>query len=211
MHMIRRIDELVVLLESYVLDGVDLSERRVSVALRLLDIALDNAPPPPDDDGGDEAPIDADDRICVGVSIAYCGLIPALPVRPGRLARRGDVPLRQIEPATGAHLKSDGTVTLSRKQAAADAGLSERQRVTALRVASIPEDEFEELVESDDPPTIPSRRLQRARMRLTVVGSHLPPRAVWTPRVFSAAAMPLSVVTPAERSSSMTGITLAAN
>jgi len=43
---------------------------------------------------------------------------------------------------------------ISQEQAATDAGLSERQRKTAVRVADIPKAEFERLVESDDPPTV---------------------------------------------------------
>jgi hypothetical protein len=66
-RVIRRIDEIVVLLESYVLGGVDLSERQVRVALRLLDLALDDTPPPPDD--GDKEPVlvDADEQVVVVV------------------------------------------------------------------------------------------------------------------------------------------------
>lgn len=71
-----------------------------------------------------------------------------------RAIRRCGELLKQIEPATGAHRKSDGADTLSRKQAATDAGLSNRQRVTALRVANVPETEFNEAVESDNPPTV---------------------------------------------------------
>jgi hypothetical protein len=49
----------------------------------------------------------------------------------------------------------DGSVPpVTRTQAAADAGLSERQRKTALRVANIPEDQFEAAVESASPPTL---------------------------------------------------------
>ncbi|HEY1242211.1 MAG TPA: hypothetical protein VGF16_16720 [Bryobacteraceae bacterium] len=42
-------------------------------------------------------------------------------------------------------------IDLSRTQAAADAGLSKRQKDTALRVAAIPEEEFELTVESASP------------------------------------------------------------
>jgi len=49
----------------------------------------------------------------------------------------------------------DGTVTFqNRTEAAAQAGLSERQKVTALRVASVPEPAFETAVESVGPPTV---------------------------------------------------------
>lgn len=43
---------------------------------------------------------------------------------------------------------------ITRTQAAAEAGLSERQRKNALRVANVPRDEFETAVESDEPPTV---------------------------------------------------------
>ena len=52
-----------------------------------------------------------------------------------------------IKPSTGAGTKS-------RKQAAADAGISKRQKDTMLRVASVPEKTFDDLVESDKPPTV---------------------------------------------------------
>jgi hypothetical protein len=44
---------------------------------------------------------------------------------------------------------------LRRTEVASSAGLSVRQRKTALRVASVPKREFEAAVESDSPPTIP--------------------------------------------------------
>jgi len=71
-----------------------------------------------------------------------------------RAIRRCGELLKQIEPATGAHLKRDGGDPFSRTQAAQDAGLSERQHKTALRVANVPEDQFTSQVESDTPPTI---------------------------------------------------------
>lgn len=43
---------------------------------------------------------------------------------------------------------------VTRGQLAADAGLSERQRKTAQRIASVPQTQFEARVESDKPPTI---------------------------------------------------------
>lgn len=44
--------------------------------------------------------------------------------------------------------------------AATQAGLSERQKVTALRVANVPFPEFDTLVESEKPPQSIPRRLQ---------------------------------------------------
>ena len=58
MHVVRRIDEVLTMLERFALGEATMSERRVRVALRLLDLALDDAPPPPE--GGDGAPISAD-------------------------------------------------------------------------------------------------------------------------------------------------------
>lgn len=43
---------------------------------------------------------------------------------------------------------------LTQREAAEAAGMSERQQVTAVRVNNVPRDEFEELVESDTPPTV---------------------------------------------------------
>ena len=68
-----------------------------------------------------------------------CGeLLMKVPSAQGRKNCRGGLP--------------DGTVT--RKQAARDAGLSERQMVTALRITNIPLARFNALVESASPPSI---------------------------------------------------------
>ncbi len=53
-----------------------------------------------------------------------------------------------VEPQEGSHPR------LTREQAATDAGLSEHQRKTALRVAAVPEPEFVAQVESEAPPTV---------------------------------------------------------
>jgi hypothetical protein len=77
-----------------------------------------------------------------------------------RAVRRIGELLKEIEPASQENLKQnrrDGTVpsvTRTRTKAAADAGLSERQRKNALRVANVPEAEFEKAVESPNPPTV---------------------------------------------------------
>ena len=62
--------------------------------------------------------------------------------------------LKAIEPGKPGPRSVGASPPISRAQAARDAGLSRDQRHTALRVASIPRDEFERLVESDDPPTV---------------------------------------------------------
>jgi hypothetical protein len=76
-------------------------------------------------------------------------------IRVRAVERCGEL-LEEIPPAHGAN--RDGTVPIeTRKNAAEDAGLSERQRKTALRVhrakAADPEG-FEAAVEGDNPPTI---------------------------------------------------------
>lgn len=75
-----------------------------------------------------------------------------------RAIRRCGELLREIEPQQGGDRRSDqwdgDGPLVSRKQAAADAGLSERQQKQALRVARVPSDEFEEQVECDAPPTV---------------------------------------------------------
>ncbi len=47
-----------------------------------------------------------------------------------------------------------GTHTVSQRQAAEGAGVSKHQEVTAVRIANVPEPEFEAAMESDDPPTV---------------------------------------------------------
>lgn len=49
---------------------------------------------------------------------------------------------------------SNGNGTKSQREAAADAGLSKRQQVTAVNVASIPTKTFEDAVEAPNPPTV---------------------------------------------------------
>jgi predicted TPR repeat methyltransferase len=50
--------------------------------------------------------------------------------------------------------RGDSSPTSPRKQAAADAGLSPDQAKESIRVANVPEESFEEQLESDSPPTI---------------------------------------------------------
>jgi hypothetical protein len=76
-------------------------------------------------------------------------------IRLRALTRCGEL-LKEIEPKhTGRPSRNGaGSVPNSRKSAAATAGLSERQRKTALRLASVPKQKREELIESDKPPTV---------------------------------------------------------
>lgn len=86
----------------------------------------------------------------------------------GRAVRRAGELLREIEPARGAHWgsKRDGTdPSISRTAAAREAGLSERQRKTAIAVAGIDADTFEAAIESDAPPTVTELRRMAPKER----------------------------------------------
>jgi hypothetical protein len=60
--------------------------------------------------------------------------------------------LKEILPQPGA--RTDLGPVPTRGSVASEAGLSERQRKTALRVANIPREEFDRLVDGDDLPTV---------------------------------------------------------
>lgn len=72
-----------------------------------------------------------------------------------RAIRRCGELLKQIDTQPGKRTDlepSEGSLT--RSEAANEAGLSRHQKVTALRVASVPSVEFERAVESAEPPTV---------------------------------------------------------
>jgi len=95
-----------------------------------------------------------------------------------RAIRRCGELLKQIEPAHGANQNiQDASVpiVLTRTDAATEAGLSERQRKTALRVASIPEDDFIAAVESANPPTVTALAKQGTQPRPLVDLGGIPP------------------------------------
>ena len=73
-----------------------------------------------------------------------------------RAIRRYGELLKQIEPGINRYdSRHDGTdIPRNRTEAATQAGISERQKVTALRIANIPDTEFDALIESDSPPTV---------------------------------------------------------
>ncbi len=79
----------------------------------------------------------------------------ALRIRARAVRRSGEV-LREIEPGMAGHPiigAAADTNYLGRFAPARDSGLSRKQTVTALRVANVPEAEFEAKIESDKPPT----------------------------------------------------------
>lgn len=83
----------------------------------------------------------------------------AMRIRARAIRRAGEL-LKQIEPATGknnqyAQVKEAADRPLhSRSEAAREAGLSPYQQKTALRVANVPEPDFDAQVESEQPPTL---------------------------------------------------------
>lgn len=93
---------------------------------------------------GDTSMRETADRIQAR-AIRRCGeLLKEIEPQPGKRTdvepRRGDSPRLTSPP--------------SRKEAAREAGLSRDQAKTALRVASVPREEFEEAVEAPHPPTV---------------------------------------------------------
>lgn len=71
-----------------------------------------------------------------------------------RAIRRCGELLRALAPSKNQHDGASAGAHTSRNKAAEDAGLSRHQKHTALRVANVPVYEFEESVESEDPPTV---------------------------------------------------------
>ena len=73
-----------------------------------------------------------------------------------RAIRRCGELLKQVEAGKNRFDdRRDGADTpINRKEAAREAGMSERQKVTALRVANVPEPVFHQAVESETPPTV---------------------------------------------------------
>lgn len=103
----------------------------------------------------------------------------AVRIRARAIRRAGEL-LSEVEPARGGDRKStDRLRAIDRSTAATQAGLSVRQRKTALSVAAVPEASFERQVESDNPPSVTRLAKQGTKPR--------PPaqREVTDPEVFS--------------------------
>jgi hypothetical protein len=95
-----------------------------------------------------------------------------------RAERRAGELLKQIPRGDeSTRYGQDGTVPpITRTQAAEEAGLSERQRKTALRIANVPEPEFEAAIGQPNPPTI-----TELAARGTAVRPVEPPTRVYVP------------------------------
>lgn len=88
-------------------------------------------------------------------------------IRARAMRRAGEL-LKQIEPSPGgrpAKTNDGADSSFTRKDVARDAGMSERQQVTAIRVASIPEKQFAAQVESANPPTLTELARQGTQKR----------------------------------------------
>lgn len=81
----------------------------------------------------------------------------AMRIQSRAIQRAGEL-LEQIESGSQANLKQNRTEGDHRSETREDAwraaGLSEHKAKQAVRVARVPKDEFDELVESDNPPTV---------------------------------------------------------
>lgn len=73
-----------------------------------------------------------------------------------RAIRRAGELLKEFDARGGDRSKNGSAPTSapSRQEAGKKAGMSRDQQVTAVRVANVPDADFEEAVESDDPPTV---------------------------------------------------------
>ena len=71
-----------------------------------------------------------------------------------RAVRRSGELLSQIDGRGGDQSKSAGDHTFARSDAAREAGMSKHQQVQAVRIAAVPDEDFERQVESDAPPTL---------------------------------------------------------
>lgn len=80
----------------------------------------------------------------------------AMRIRARAVRRCGEL-LKEVERANGANQNikdGDGPKVQTRKGVATQAGLSERQAKQSIRVANVEDEDFEQQVESEDPPTI---------------------------------------------------------
>jgi hypothetical protein len=86
-----------------------------------------------------------------------------------RATRRCGELLAQVPTARGARTdiqrKGGTSPTLTRASVANEAGLSDDQRKTALRMAAVPAADFEEQVESEEPPTVTKLAQQGKKTR----------------------------------------------
>lgn len=96
-----------------------------------------------------------------------------------RAQRRAGELLAEMDPGRGGRPSGkpmSSPTQVSRSKAAREAGLSPRQKNTALRVANIPKEEFETAVDSEEPPTITAlaERGKKSRPKTWDIGDRDP-------------------------------------
>lgn len=92
-------------------------------------------------------------------------------IRSRAIRRAGEL-IKQIEPQHGANQNISAvghTKVLTRDGAAREAGMSKHQQVQAIRVANIPEREFEAQVDSPKPPTLSQLAAQGTKPRENII------------------------------------------
>lgn len=89
-------------------------------------------------------------------------------IRARAIRRAGEL-LKQIEPASGHHRKSEADRTFSREDAAREAGMSKHQQVQATRIANLPESDFHKQIESPKPATLSQLASQGTKPRKPLV------------------------------------------
>jgi hypothetical protein len=95
----------------------------------------------------------------------------AMRVQGAAIRHAGEL-LREIEPGkTGPKITGRRRPAIGRSAAAEEAGLSERQRKTAIAIAGIAAAEFDRLIEATPPPTIEAAD-REAVIRLRVVSRY---------------------------------------
>ncbi|MCH7717171.1 MAG: hypothetical protein IH876_13635, partial [Gemmatimonadetes bacterium] len=94
----------------------------------------------------------------------------------GRAVRRCGELLKEFDGRGGDRSKRNGADTSAptQRDMAEQAGLSKRQQVTAVRVANVPKEEFEAVVESDDPPSV-TKLADMGRREHDILTSPKPP------------------------------------
>lgn len=109
----------------------------------------------------------------------------------GRAVRRCGELLKSYDGRGRPAENGGGAPIVSQRQAAAEAGLSRDQQVTAVRVANIPAEAFERAVESEKPPTVTALADMGRQRREPQPAPAPPPQA---PAGFTAATQALGVV-----------------
>ncbi len=85
-------------------------------------------------------------------------------IRDRAIRRAGEL-LTQLNGKGNNQHTADAGPKLTQQQAAQDAGLSPRQQKEAVRIARIPQKDFERQVESPNPPTVSEPILEAVRAK----------------------------------------------